>query len=63
IKRVPPAHLEAQKSVFNVNKTDVILDNIEVFKTVCDTCKRESIGFGRGNTISGKVRRYVDVTS
>ena len=33
-------HLAAQTSVFNANKTDVIRDNIEVFKTVCDACRR-----------------------
>lgn len=33
-------HLAAQTSVFNRNKTDIIRDNIEVFKTVCDACAR-----------------------
>ena len=33
-------HLAAQTSVFNANKTDVIRDNIEVFKTMCDACRR-----------------------
>lgn len=33
-------HLAAQTSVFNCNKSDVIHDNIEVFKTVCDACAR-----------------------
>lgn len=33
-------HLAAQTSVFNANKTDIIRDNIEVFKTVCDACRR-----------------------
>lgn len=32
-------HLAAQTSVFNQNKTDIIRDNIEVFKTVCDACQ------------------------
>lgn len=36
-------HLAAQTSVFNVNKTDVIRDNIEVFKIVCDACARRGI--------------------
>ncbi len=33
-------HLAAQTSVFNRNKSDIIHDNIEVFKTVCDACSR-----------------------
>lgn len=36
-------HLAAQTSVFNKNKTDIIRDNIEVFKTVCDACQRMGI--------------------
>ena len=36
-------HLAAQTSVFNVNKTDIIRDNIEVFKTVCDACARYGV--------------------
>ena len=36
-------HLAAQTSVFNCNKSDVIHDNIEVFKTVCDACARHHI--------------------
>lgn len=36
-------HLAAQTSVFNVNKTDIIRDNIEVFKIVCDACARRGI--------------------
>lgn len=31
-------HLAAQTSVFNHNKTDIIRDNIELFKIVCDKC-------------------------
>lgn len=33
-------HLAAQTSVFNRNKSDIIRDNIDVFKTVCDACAR-----------------------
>lgn len=33
-------HLAAQTSVFNGNRNDVIRDNIEVFKIVCDACAR-----------------------
>ncbi len=36
-------HLAAQTSVFNQNKTDIIRDNIEVFKTVCDACRRAGV--------------------
>jgi len=36
-------HLAAQTSVFNENKTDIIHDNIEVFKIVCDACARHSV--------------------
>lgn len=36
-------HLAAQTSVFNQNKTDIIRDNIEVFKTVCDACRRADV--------------------
>lgn len=38
-------HLAAQTSVFNKNKSDIIRDNIEVFKIVCDACKRNNIKF------------------
>lgn len=33
-------HLAAQTSVFNRNRSDIIHDNIEVFKIVCDACER-----------------------
>lgn len=33
-------HLAAQTSVFNANKSDIIHDNIETFKAVCDACAR-----------------------
>lgn len=33
-------HLAAQTSVFNRNKSDIIHDNIDVFRTVCDACAR-----------------------
>ena len=36
-------HLAAQTSVFNQNKGDIIRDNIETFKTVCDACKRHGV--------------------
>lgn len=36
-------HLAAQTSVFNENKTDIIRDNIEVFKIVCDACRRSGV--------------------
>lgn len=36
-------HLAAQTSVFNQNKTDIIRDNVEVFKIVCDACKRAGV--------------------
>lgn len=36
-------HLAAQTSVFNQNKNDIIRDNIEVFKIVCDACKRYGV--------------------
>lgn len=36
-------HLAAQTSVFNSNKGDIIRDNIEAFKIVCDTCKRYGV--------------------
>ena len=38
-------HLAAQTSVFNQNKTDILRDNVEVFKIVCDACNRHSIKF------------------
>lgn len=38
-------HLAAQTSVFNNNKNDIIRDNIEVFKTVCDACARNKTRF------------------
>lgn len=33
-------HLAAQTSVFNRNKSDIIHDNIDVFRRVCDACSR-----------------------
>lgn len=36
-------HLAAQTSVFNANKSDIIHDNIETFKIVCDACKRYNV--------------------
>lgn len=36
-------HLAAQTSVFNKNKSDIIHDNIEVFKIVCDACARQGV--------------------
>lgn len=33
-------HLAAQTSVFNLNKSDIIHDNVELFKIVCDACAR-----------------------
>ena len=36
-------HLAAQTSVFNENKTDIIRDNVEVFKIVCDACRRAGV--------------------
>lgn len=33
-------HLAAQTSVFNLNKNDIIRDNIDAFRIVCDTCAR-----------------------
>ena len=36
-------HLAAQTSVFNRNKSDIIRDNIEVFKIVCDACARQGV--------------------
>lgn len=36
-------HLAAQTSVFNRNKSDIIRDNIEVFRIVCDACQRKRI--------------------
>lgn len=36
-------HLAAQTSVFNENKTDIIHDNIEVFRIVCDACARHGV--------------------
>lgn len=36
-------HLAAQTSVFNLNKDDIIHDNISVFKVVCDACRRSGI--------------------
>lgn len=53
-------HLAAQTSVFNENKTDIIRDNVEVFKIVCDACMRAGVKLvyassstaARGNTTS-----------
>ena len=53
-------HLAAQTSVFNINKSDIIHDNIEVFKIVSDACARyntklvyaSSSTAGDGNTTS-----------
>lgn len=36
-------HLAAQTSVFNQNKSDIIRDNIEAFKVVCDACRRRGV--------------------
>ena len=36
-------HLAAQTSVFNQNKTDIIRDNVDVFKIVCAACKRAGV--------------------
>lgn len=36
-------HLAAQTSVFNGNKSDIIHDNIDVFKIVCDACARQDV--------------------
>lgn len=36
-------HLAAQTSVFNINKNDIIRDNIDVFKVVCDACRRSNV--------------------
>lgn len=36
-------HLAAQTSVFNENKTDIIRDNIDAFRIVCDTCFRHGV--------------------
>ena len=36
-------HLAAQTSVFNENKTDILRDNVELFKIVCDACQRAGI--------------------
>ena len=36
-------HLAAQTSVFNENKSDIIHDNIEVFRIVCDACRRNNV--------------------
>lgn len=36
-------HLAAQTSVFNPNKSDIIRDNIEMFRTVCDACARQKV--------------------
>lgn len=36
-------HLAAQTSVFNENKSDIIRDNVEVFKIVCDACRRAGV--------------------
>lgn len=33
-------HLAAQTSVFNRNKSDILHDNIETFRVVCDACAR-----------------------
>ena len=36
-------HLAAQTSVFNDNKNDILHDNVEAFKIVCDACKRHDV--------------------
>lgn len=36
-------HLAAQTSVFNCNKSDIIHDNIETFRIVCDACARQRV--------------------
>ena len=36
-------HLAAQTSVFNNNKSDILHDNFEVFKIVCDACARQGV--------------------
>lgn len=36
-------HLAAQTSVFNQNKNDILRDNVEAFKIVCDACKRYGV--------------------
>lgn len=36
-------HIAAQTSVFNQNKADILRDNIELFKTVCDACIRYNV--------------------
>lgn len=36
-------HLAAQTSVFNQNKTDIMRDNMEVFRIVCDACRRAGV--------------------
>lgn len=36
-------HLAAQTSVFNQNKGDIIRDNIETFRVVCDACRRAGV--------------------
>ncbi len=36
-------HLAAQTSVFNSNKTDIMHDNLEVFKIVCDVCAARNV--------------------
>lgn len=36
-------HLAAQTSVFNRNKTDILRDNVEVFKIVCDACDAHGV--------------------
>ncbi|MDE7440925.1 MAG: SDR family oxidoreductase [Muribaculaceae bacterium] len=38
-------HLAAQTSVFNTNKCDIIRDNIEAFRIVCDVCRRSGVKF------------------
>lgn len=38
-------HLAAQTSVFNTNKTDIIRDNIDAFRIVCDACVRHGCKF------------------
>lgn len=36
-------HLAAQTSVFNTNKSDIMHDNLEVFKIVCDVCAARNV--------------------
>lgn len=61
-------HLAAQTSVFNPNKSDIIRDNMEVFKTVAETCMRNAIKFvyassstaepGNATSIYGLSKRF-----